>query len=151
MIEIRSAINMHWSEVKRILDDSTVAGLPEAEKRMATYFMGSNLVWVGKIDGRIVCIYGLLGQCFVSNSAYIWMLHTKALEENKFIFIRHSQQVVQEALKIYEEIHGHVLVSNESGKRWLKWLGAEFGYTGDQVIPFVIRKHDGRSSYARSN
>ncbi len=139
-VEIYNALGTSWREIKTILEDSTVAGLPDAEKKLATYFAGSHLVWIGKINGKIVCIYGLLGQGFISNSAYMWMLHTKALEEEKFLFIRHSQRVIQEALNLYDEIQGHVVATNESGKRWLKWLGAEFGYDGDRVIPFVIRK-----------
>lgn len=144
-VEIVSALTMQWSEIKAILDDSSVVGLPDAEKKLATYFAGSTLVWVGKINRKIVCIYGLMGQCFTSDSGYMWMLHTKALEEEKFLFIRHSQMVIEEALNIYTEIHGHVVASNESGKRWLKWLGAEFGYTGDKVIPFMIRKKSWRT------
>lgn len=150
-VEIYSALDLRWSEIKTILDDSTVAGLPDAEGKLATYFAGSNLVWVGKINDKIVCVYGLMGQCLLQQSAYMWMLHTKALEANKFIFIRHSQCVIEESLKLYDEIHGHVVASNESGKRWLKWLGAEFGYEGDAVIPFVIRKNNGRSRYASHN
>lgn len=144
-VEIQSAITMQWSDIKSILEDSTVAGLPDAERKLAAYFAGSTLVWVGKINNKVVCLYGLMGQNFISDSSYMWMLHTKALEEHKFIFIRHSQMVIQEALKIYTEIHGHVVASNESGKRWLLWLGAEFGYTGDKIIPFVIRKKSWRT------
>lgn len=139
-VEIYSALAFQWSEIKTILDDSTVAGLPNAEKKLAVYFAGSSLVWVGKVDGKVVCLYGLMGHSFTSASGYMWMLHTKALEEHKFIFIRHSQTVIELALTIYDEIQGHVLANNESGKRWLKWLGAEFGYNGDKIIPFVIRK-----------
>lgn len=139
-VEIYSAIYIPWQEIKIILEDSTVAGLPEAEKKLAIYFAGSNLIWIGKINEKIVCLYGLMGQCFTSDSSYMWMLHTKALEEEKFLFIRHSQRVIEEALKIYNEIHGHVKLENQSGQRWLKWLGAEFTYTGDKIIPFVIRK-----------
>lgn len=148
-VEITSAFGLPWSEIKQILDDSSVAGLPDAEKKLAVYFMGSNMVWVGKVDDRVVCLYGLVAQTFTSSSAYLWMLHTKAVDENKFVFIRHSQQVVEEALKIFEEIHGHVLATNESGKRWLKWLGAEFSHPLGLAVPFVIRKNDGRSRHAR--
>lgn len=139
-VEIVSALHIPWREIKTILNDSSVAGLPEAENRLATYFASSNLVYTGKINDKIVCLYGLMGQCFTSNNAYMWMLHTKALDSEKFLFIRHSQRAIEVALEIYTEIHGHVVFDNESGKRWLKWLGAEFGYTGDKVIPFVIRK-----------
>lgn len=142
-VEIYSAIDLPWSEVKTILNNSTVAGLPNAEKTFSLYYAASNLVWIGKINGQIVCIYGLMGQCFLTRSAYMWMLHTKALEDNKFLFVRHSQCVIEEGLKIYDEIIGHVKVDNLSGQRWLKWLGAEFSHSclaEDAVMPFVIRK-----------
>lgn len=150
-VEITSAWGLPWSEIKQILDDSTVAGLPDAEKKLSVYFMGSNNVWIGKVDGKAVCIYGLVSEVFTSTRAYLWMLHTKAVEENKFVFVRHSQHVIEEAFKIYTEIHGHVLATNESGKRWLKWLGAEFGHPQGLALPFVIRKNDGRSRYASRN
>jgi hypothetical protein len=46
---------------------------------------------------------------------------------------------MQRMLKSYPIIVGDCMVSNTMGRRWLKWLGAEFGYPGGELVPFEIR------------
>ena len=54
---------------------------------------------------------------------------TDIIVEHKFLFIRYSQIYVEELLEgIYDEVIGDVIEpDNGTGKRWLKWLGAEIG------------------------
>lgn len=85
-------------------------------------------------------MWGLIPPSLLSNRAYLWLLSTHIVQEHKFLFIRYSQRYVEEMLKVYDELYGDVLVGNDPAKKWLKWLGAEFGYPDRGRIPFVIRK-----------
>ena len=122
----------------RLLD-----GVPDAEKHMRKMLRISNQVWLGMHDDEVACVWGLIPSSMLSNRAYFWLLTTDIVEEHKFLFARHSQIVMEDALKDYEMILGHVGINNERSKRWLKWLGAEFGSIGydKTMIPFTIRRY----------
>jgi hypothetical protein len=47
--------------------------------------------------------------------------------------------MVQEMLKLFPTITGHVKVGVESSIRWLRWLGAKFGEPEGPYMPFKIR------------
>ena len=100
----------------------------------------SNQVWLGMCDDKIACVWGLIPSSMISNRAYFWLLTTDIVEQHKFLFARHSQIVMEDALKDYEIILGHVNINNERSKRWLKWLGAKFGEPIEGFLPFYIRR-----------
>lgn len=102
----------------------------------------SNL-WLGFIDGKLVCTWGLVPPSLLSNNAYLWLYTTGAIERHEFTFVRQSQIAVKEMLQRYPVIVGHALVGNDRGIRWLKWLGAEFQEGKGEAVVFVIRRKDG--------
>lgn len=97
-------------------------------------------VYEGKLDGEVACVWGMIPPTVLSDKAYMWLLTTDIIAEHKFLFIRYSQRWIEEALKCWPEIVGDVLVGNESAKRWLKFLGAEFLPPVKNRIPFTIRR-----------
>lgn len=100
-------------------------------------------IWTGYIDDRLVCWWGLIPPSLLSNQAYLWMHATDAVKEHQFLFVRHSQRVVERMLERYDTILGHCEIGASDSMRWLRWLGAEFHDPERNVIPFVIRsKHD---------
>ena len=101
----------------------------------------STAVYVGKIDGKIICSWGVVPPTMMSDQAYLWLYTTEALAEHKFIFVRHSQRVIERLLEEYRALVGHVLVGNDLAFRWLRWLGAEFGEPKGRMIPFRIERH----------
>lgn len=103
----------------------------------------STNVWVGTVDGELVCVWGLLPPTLLSDSAYLWLYTTKKLEECKFLFIRQSQIGVEAMLKQYPTIVGMVHKSNDKAKKWIKWLGASFAEPQEDMIPFTIRAKNG--------
>src|SRR5262245_58786646 len=101
--------------------------------------------WVGFADDKIACMWGLSAYTIMSDQAYIWLFHTPLVEQNKFLFIRHSQRFVQKALERYPVIIGDCVASNAIGQRWLKFLGATFRPVepGYPLIPFRIEAKNG--------
>lgn len=97
-------------------------------------------VWGGYIDHDLVCIWGLIPPSLLSNQAYLWMHATPAVKSHQFIFVRHSQRVMETMLKQYEQIVGHCRVGAADSIRWLSWLGAEFGEPEATIVPFTIRR-----------
>jgi len=103
----------------------------------------SEEVRYGMVDGKIACVWGLIPPTLLSNKAYLWLLTTDIVAEHKFLFVRHSQRYVEEALKQYPIIVGDCLIGNASAMRWLRWLGAEFGEPDGGRIPFMIKAKRG--------
>ncbi len=137
MIEVA---NRPVKDLRKILQRSPVADSPGAEKVMKDCLFRSIEVWQGIVDGEVACVWGLIPPTLLSNRAYLWLLTTDLVENHKFLFVRNSQRYIEFALKVWPEIFGDCVVGNHSAKRWLGWLGAEFGETKGNLIPFVIRK-----------
>lgn len=109
-----------------MVKNSPVANLPEAEEALREYIYRSIEVRLGLIDGKPACVWGLIPPTLLSQQAYLWLLTTNIVAEHKFLFVRHSQRYIEEALKIYPEIVGDVIVPNEPAMKWIKWLGGVF-------------------------
>ena len=95
--------------------------------------------FIGTADNALACMWGLIPPTLMSDRAYLWLYHNELVEQHKFAFIRHSQVQVKRMLKSYPLIVGDCVVSNRTGRRWLEWLGAEFGYPNGEFAPFEIK------------
>src|SRR6516162_9724145 len=88
--------------VHDIISRSPVAAVPNAEQLFRRWLRTSEEVWLGMLDDEVACVYGLAPPTAISNRAYLWLLTTDLVEKHKFLFIRHSQLVVEDALKRYD-------------------------------------------------
>lgn len=95
-------------------------------------------LWGGTINDKLVCAWGLIPPSLLSDEAYLWLWHTDEIEENKFLFVRYSQRVIEEMLKIYPTIVGKTLINSTKSIRWLRWLGAKYGEPNGDYLPFRI-------------
>lgn len=111
------------------------------EKGMEFCYLMSVAIWVGLIDDKLACIWGLVPPSLMSNQAYLWLYTTDLIKEHQFILVRHSQMVMECLLNQYPTIVGHATIGDKKAIRWLKWLGAEFGYPQGTGLPFRIKKH----------
>lgn len=101
----------------------------------------SSEVWAGHIDSDLACVWGVCPPTLLSDRAYLWLWTSPAVKGNEFIFIRHSQRVVEALLEEFPILYGKVIATAEESKRWLKLLGAKFLEPEDNLsIPFQIRK-----------
>lgn len=101
-------------------------------------FVRSDFRWIGIVDGKIACMWGLIPPTILSWSAYIWLYTNPLVEEHKFLFIRHSQRQMEQMLRLFPNIVGDCVKANTTAQRWLKFLGAKFGASQGETIPFRI-------------
>jgi hypothetical protein len=116
----------------------------EESNTLEQYLTFSQRLYIGAVDGKLVCAWGLIPPSLLSDQAYLWLFSTEAVEEYKFLFVRNSQKAVQEMLKEYSVITGFCEIGNDRSIRWLRWLGAKFGEpVNAKMVPFEIRKRNG--------
>lgn len=136
MIEIVSAKRFQPEE---LIANSPFASICGANKTLAECLGLSRDSWTGLADGKIVCAWGLIASSLLSDRAYLWMIHTDAVEEHKFVFVRYSQLCMEQMLARWPTIIGHTKVDQPRSIRWLKWLGAVFGEPDGAFVPFQIK------------
>ncbi len=127
-------------DVKEVVQRSSVGDVPGAEAIMRECLYRSIEIYQGKLDGEVACVWGLIPPTLLSNSAYLWLLTTDIVAEHKFLFIRHSQRYIEEALKHWPEIYGDIIGHNPAARKWLGFLGAEFGVKENGRTPFTIKR-----------
>jgi hypothetical protein len=131
-------------DIEEIIRRSPVASLPEAAQALRYYIRRSIEVRYGYVGDQVACVWGLRPPSLLSDNAYLWLLTTNLVEEHKFLFIRHSQRWIEEALKRYPTITGDVIPpDNWRARRWIEWLGGVFSTPIDGRAPFVIRAKNG--------
>lgn len=100
----------------------------------------SSECWSGYVDGKLICCWGLIPPSLLSNQAYLWMHSTDAVKDHQFLLVRHSQRIIEQALRVYDRIIGHCNASAADSIRWLRWLGAEFEPPSGPYRGFVIKR-----------
>lgn len=110
----------------------------EVEQFNRFVFMSSKL-WAGSVEGRLLCLWGLMPPTLLSDQAYLWLYTTDAAAEHEFVLVRRSQIELKKMLIEFPRIVGHCRVGASRSIRWLKWLGAEFAEPHKDLIPFEIR------------
>ena len=128
-------------DVHDVVSRSPVAKAPNAEQILKRWLRTSEEVWLGMHDEEVACVWGLAPPTTISNRAYLWLLTTDLVDQHKFLFVRHSQLVIEDALKRYPMIVGNVAVGNTSARKWLRWLGAEIAAPEKGFSRFIIRRH----------
>jgi hypothetical protein len=135
MTEIRQISNREAEELLKVIELDDVG-----QKTMDFCLLMSTVIWAGFIGGKLACIWGVIPPTLMSSQAYLWLYTTDVIKGHEFILVRHSQLVIDEVLKEYPSIVGHALMGADKSIRWLKWLGAEFGYPQGTGIPFRISR-----------
>ena len=113
--------------------------MPNAEQQLQQYINCSAFTWMGRADGVVACVWGLIAPSLLNDNAHLWLVTTDLVDEHKFVFVRHSQKAIANMLKIFPCITGHTDVTNESAVRWLRLLGVRFGEPVNGFMPFEIR------------
>jgi hypothetical protein len=126
-------------DIVDIVRRSSVANQPQAIQIMRDYLRRSVEAWTGTIDGQVACVWGLVAPSIISDEAYLWLLTTDVVDQHQFIFVRHSQIVVEKMLERYPIIRGTVVEGELRSIRWLKWLGMKLGRHHDGLIDFELR------------
>lgn len=114
-----------------------------AMDKIIMFAMISSHLYFGWVDNDFVAMWGLIPPTLMSDTAYLWMHVTEKLKGHEFFLVRHSQCVIEEALKKYSIITGHTHSENLKAIRWLKWLGAEFDEGFNGILSFTIKASNG--------
>jgi hypothetical protein len=128
-------------DIRGIVAQSPFKNEPGACRTLKECMKLSSYAWIGKIDGEVACIYGVVAPTMLSEQAYLWLLTTDLVEDHKFLFVRHSQIVMTELLKLYPKIIGHVDLSARNSVKWLRLLGAKISKPRNGVVTFEIEAH----------
>ncbi len=132
------------SQITQLIFDTKCVSLDDAQAEiLQNCLMLSSSIWVGMLDGELVCVWGLAPPTIMSDQAYLWLYTTENLKSHEFLFVRHSQRAVEEMLESFPRIVGHTVAGAEKTIRWLRWLGAKFSEAEGQLIPFTIRAKHG--------
>lgn len=99
--------------------------------------------WEGKIEGKTLCMWGLIPPSLMSDQAYLWLYTSPEMDAHKFVLVRYSQRVIEMLLEDFPIIRGQCKIENERAIRWVKWLGGTFGEPQGLMVPFVIRRKHG--------
>ena len=130
-------------DVGEIIGRSPVANVFGASRRLIDAIRASEPAWIGRVDGEIACVWGLVPPTLLSGQAYLWLLTTEKISEHQFLFVRYSQLMVEDMLKNFNILVGSCNINQPKSIRWLKWLGAKFGEPYGEWVPFQIRRKDG--------
>lgn len=105
-----------------------------------SFLLRSNEVWLCYHDQTILCcILGLIPPTIIAGEAYLWLHSTEAIRQYIMAYVMHSKGVVETMLTRYPKLVGHCETESFTSRRWLKWLGAEFGAPEGKLIPFEIK------------
>lgn len=103
----------------------------------------SMYTWEGRLNGRIVAVWGLMPSSLISDRAYLWLFTSEEAEAHKFLLVRHSQLMMEEMLSKFPAIYGHCKRVDKRAIQWIKWLGGKFLPSSDRFVQFEIRKRHG--------
>lgn len=94
---------------------ATVLGMMRASHRASC----------GLIDGKAVCIFGVIPATILSVEAFPWAVATADVEDPRYrrAFLRGSKENFNSLIKGYSHLWGVVHERNQLARRWLKWLG----------------------------
>jgi hypothetical protein len=100
--------------------------------------------WSVRVDGELICIFGVCDVSLLGNIGAPWMISTYALEKHPIKFAIHTRDYVDEMKKGYTKLMNYVDVENKLAKKWLKWSGftlldpVTHGVSGAYFHPFEM-------------
>lgn len=142
MVATISRIN--HDELERLISSKISPTMgPEELGKFNLCMNASTIVWGGIANGELLCLWGLMPPSLLSDQAYLWLYIVRDISDYEFVFVRHSQRAIEEALRHFPTITGHCKVDAEQSIRWIKWLGGRFGEPDGGLVPFVIRRRSG--------
>lgn len=141
---ISEVLQMSKADIADLISSGGEFNLTENESEAFELCLRSTTsVWLGKVNGEWVCIWGLMQPSLADNRAYLWLHVSERVREYEFTFVRRSQIAVREMLKQYPVIYGHCQVGAKQSIRWVKWLGGVFSDPQGTLIPFKIVRLNG--------
>ena len=126
MVNIRNAIiDDVYSLSKRLRkqDEDEVMALVglDNETALLASFCHSDRVFVGEVDGKIICMFGVSKDS--NGNGCPWLLGSDEVEKLPITFVRNSRKYIQQFINEYGYLENYVDIRNSLSIKWLKWLG----------------------------
>ena len=97
--------------------------------------------WVLRDDSKVYAIGRI-------EDHVVWMMCTKAVEENPVKFLRFIRGYYKETIENHKMLWNYALKDNELHINWLRWLGATFhdeiDVNGKTFVRFIFRRKEDR-------
>lgn len=103
-----------------------IAGLPPREA-LAQCVDGSDDATVAEIDGKAVCIFGVIEASMLGQDGYPWMLCANGIERHARVLLTCTPRFLSEMMATHEHLANVVHAHNRSAIRFLRWCGFSFG------------------------
>ena len=88
----------------------------------------------GRVNGEIVCMFGVSRQNLMGMHGSIWLLGTDLLKKNAIRFLREAKREVMDLSKNFVIIENYCDARNKVALNWLKWLG----FTIEKAQPYGV-------------
>ncbi|MEW8025545.1 MAG: hypothetical protein AB2777_21100 [Candidatus Thiodiazotropha endolucinida] len=79
-----------------------------------------------RVEGELVCIFGVGMLSMIGPEGVPWLLGTNAIKRHRRLFLELSKPISTHLLSKYAHLRQLVDVRNRLSVRWLKWLGFDF-------------------------
>lgn len=115
------AVSVREPDRKEIWRSSATS--PEAALRRALKV--SDVVWTGRYDGDLVCMFGVAPVSIITGVGSPWMVGTDLIEKHARPFLRANKTYIGHMLRKYPTLMNYADTENVVAVRWLEWLGFE--------------------------
>ena len=94
--------------------------------------MSSHAVTALDSEGRVICMFGVGSDGFLSDRGSPWLLGSDLVEAHWRLFVRLSRKYLAAILELYPNLANAVDARATTTVRWLEWLGFT---VGDPTLP----------------
>jgi hypothetical protein len=117
------------------LEESRAATPLEPKTALRLSVNMSEEAYAGKVNGQLVCIFGVARKSMLSDEGIPWLVGTDLVERYGILVAKRSRNMVRLWRNKYTSMRNFVYVKNAISIRWLKWLG----FTIHEPVPYGIK------------
>lgn len=107
---------------------------PDVALRMSINM--SDEAYAGRVDGRLVAVFGVARKTTLSTEGVPWMVGTPLIERYGITVARRSRNMVRLWRTKYTYMRNYVDIRNTVSIHWLKWLG----FTLHTPVPYGVKQ-----------
>jgi hypothetical protein len=90
----------------------------------------SEVIYIGRYNGKDVCLWGLIRPALIINQVSLWMLGADGIEDCPKAFLRYTKRYMGLLKTRYDRVTTGVRADFTISRKWVEWLGfKELVYT----------------------